>query len=166
MPRNNIFFLEIVQTKALAFCNIQKVWLRSTLDWWMQINMGQARSPFAIGKHLRVPLAGPCVKFDSIFFCQHWGNSSKEQLKDILPIVKNHTSLDDRTTSFDKTKFAGETIKQVFWQTSINDQRLKLKTQINGKETESLVDIGEDVTIIATKSWDPNWPLQEVNFSF
>ena len=66
------------------------------------------------GKNLRVPLAGPCVKLDSIFLCQHWRNSSKKQLKDIMPIVKSHISLDDRTTLFDKTKISGETIKQVF----------------------------------------------------
>ena len=29
-----------------------------------------------------------------------------------------------------------------------------------------MVDTGVDVTIIAPKSWHPNWPLQEVNFQF
>jgi hypothetical protein len=40
----------------------------------------------------------------------------------------------------------------VFWQTTINDQRPKLKIQINGIEIEGLVDMGADVSIISPKS--------------
>lgn len=50
-------------------------------------------------------------------------------IRNLMPVVKNHTVLDDRTASFDKTKISGETetIKQVFWQMSINDQMSKSK---------------------------------------
>ena len=41
----------------------------------------------------------------------------------------------------------------MFWQTTINDQRPKLKIQINGIEIEGLVDTGGDVTIMSPKSW-------------
>lgn len=53
-----------------------------------------------------------------------------------MPVVKNHTAVDDRTDSADKTIFSGVIIKQVFWQTCINDQRPKLKLKINGIEIE------------------------------
>ena len=53
--------------------------------------------------------------------------------------------------------------QKVFWPTAINDQRPKLKVQINGVEIEGLVDTGADVTIISTKPWHIYWPLQEVN---
>lgn len=71
-----------------------------------------------------------------------------------MPIIKkkNHTALDDRAALEDKTKFPRETIKQIFWQTSINNQRPKLTIQINGIKTEGLVGTEADVSIIAPKS--------------
>lgn len=54
---------------------MQKVWHRPALDFWMQSNKRQARSPFTIGKHLSRPLAGPNIKSGLIIPCQHWGNS-------------------------------------------------------------------------------------------
>lgn len=69
----------------------------------------------------------------------------------------------DRTASIGKTKSSGETRKQVFWQNAVNDQRSKLKIQINGIEIKGLVDTGADVTIISPKSWDSDWLLQEIN---
>lgn len=70
-----------------------------------------------------------------------------------MPIKKNknHTALEDRATLEDKTKFLRETIKQIFWQTSINNQRPKLTIQINDIKMEGLVGIGTDVSIIAPK---------------
>ena len=61
-------------------------------------------NPFPLGNAL-VSLSQPRVKFGSIIPCQHWGNSSTEQLKDLIPVVKNHTALDvvkDRTTSIEQ----------------------------------------------------------------
>lgn len=52
-------------------------------------------------------------------------------------------------------------IKQIFWQTSINDQKPKLKIQIKDIASKGLVDTGADVTIR-----HPNWPSQEVNVQF
>lgn len=34
-----------------------------------------------------------------------WGNLLSEQLKDLIPVIKNHTDLDDRTASLDKIIF-------------------------------------------------------------
>lgn len=56
----------------------------------------------------------------------------------------------------------GYTGKCMFWQTVINDQRPKLKLQVNGIEIENLGDIGVDVTIISQSSWNSEWPLQKV----
>lgn len=58
----------------------------------------------------------------------------------------------DRTASIEKTKNSGETIKQVFWQTSINNQRPKLKILINGIVIEGLLNTGAAVTIISPTS--------------
>ena len=56
-----------------------------------------------------------------------------------------------------------KTIKQVFWQTSIDNKRPKLKIQINGIVIEGLLDAGTDITIISPKSWHPDWPLLKIN---
>ena len=45
-------------------------------------------------------------------------------------------------------------------QTSIHDQRPKLKLQINSLEVKGLVDTCADITIIAPTYWHPGWPLQ------
>ena len=77
-----------------------------------------------------------------------------------MPVIKNSIALNvikERTDSVDKTKYSGETRKQVFWQIAISDQRPKLKIQINGIEIEGLVDIGTDITIISPKSWYQDW---------
>ena len=42
-----------------------------------------------------------------------------------MSIVKKTKLLSGRIVSEDKTKSSEETIKQIFWQTSINDQRPK-----------------------------------------
>ena len=76
---------------------------------------------------------------------------------------KNHTTLDDRRVSLDKTKFSGESIKQAILQASINDHRRKFKIQINIIEIEELVDTGEDMTIWYKNLGIPYWLLQEVN---
>ena len=83
-----------------------------------------------------------------------------------MSIEKNHTALNNRTAIEERTKNSGETIKQVFWQTSINEQRPKLKIWINNIIIEALIDTGADVTIISSESWHPNWPLQDVNVQF
>lgn len=65
-----------------------------------------------------------------------------------MPDMKNQPTVDERTASVDKTKSSRETIQQVFYQTSINDQRPKVKIKINGIVIKGLVDTGTDVTII------------------
>lgn len=58
----------------------------------------------------------------------------------------------DRTTSIDITKSSRETRKQIFWHTTINDQRPWLEIHVNDNEIEGLVDNGVDVTIRSSKS--------------
>lgn len=80
--------------------------------------------------------------------------------------VKEDTALNDRTTSTDESKVPKNTIKRIFWQTSINEQRPKLKILFNGRMLEGLVDTGADVTIITPESWHPHWPLKRVDIQF
>ena len=85
------------------------------------------------------------------------------QLKNLILIVRNHTSLDDRKAIEERTKNSGETLKKLFWQFSINEQRQKLTIRINDIVIEGLVDTSADVRIISSESWYPNWPLQDIN---
>lgn len=71
-----------------------------------------------------------------------------------MPVVKN-TALDvvkDRTESGYKTKNSGETKKQIFWQTAINDQRPKQKIQIKSMIIKGLLGTGANVTAISPKT--------------
>lgn len=63
----------------------------------------------------------------------------------------------------DNSKSLKGSEKRIFWQTSIEDQRPKLKILVNNIEIEGMVDTGADVTIISPKSWPTSWPLQGVD---
>ena len=65
-----------------------------------------------------------------------------------------------------KSKISVGNRKHIFWQTSINDQRPKLRVCINGIAIVGLIDMGEDISIITPESWHPNWPLQEADVQF
>lgn len=78
------------------------------------------------------------------------------------PILLWMTAAEQLETE-DKTKLSVGTIKQIFYQPSINIPRPKLTIQINVIDIEGLVDIGAYVTIIVPISWHPKWLLQEVD---
>lgn len=59
-----------------------------------------------------------------------------------------------------------EVLENMFWETVINDQRPKLKLQVNGIEIVGLVDTGTDITIIYQKSWNSEWLLPKVYIQF
>jgi hypothetical protein len=63
-------------------------------------------------------------------------------------------------SSVDNSKGLKGSQKPVFWQTSIEYQRLKLRILVNNVEIEGMVDTGADVTIISPKSWPVSWLLQ------
>lgn len=98
---------------------MQKVWQRQAL-----INVHQQGA-------VKVTLDGPFtrlhVKFSLVVSCHCEGNTLPGQLKKLITILKNHTALHDRTAIEERTKNSGETIKRIFWQTSINEQRPKFK---------------------------------------
>lgn len=52
----------------------------------------------------------------------------------------------------------------MFWQIIVSDQKPKLMVQMNSVEMEGLVDTGADVSF--PKSWNPDWPLQNVYTQF
>lgn len=59
-----------------------------------------------------------------------------------------------------------ENRKCLFWQTYINDQRSKLRVQINNIIIKGLLDMGVDVTIINSGSGHPNRSLEEADVQF
>ena len=48
----------------------------------------------------------------------------------------------------DKSRILIENRKHIFWQTSINDQRPKLREGINGITIVGLIDMGADVSLL------------------
>ena len=56
----------------------------------------------------------------------------------------------------DKSKITIGNKSCIFWQTSINDQRPKLRVLINGIVIVGLIDMGVDVSTIIPESWHPN----------
>ena len=79
-----------------------------------------------------------------------------------MSIVKDHTDLDDGIDVEYESNTPVEHRKHTFCQTSINDQRPKLRVHINGT-FEGFLDTGVDVSIIIPESWHLNWLLQEID---
>ena len=71
-----------------------------------------------------------------------------------------------KATSIIKTKNPEGAKNQIFWQTSTDDQRPKIKILINNIEIKQMVDTGADVTIILPKFWPSDLPFQEVDIKF
>ena len=63
----------------------------------------------------------------------------------------------------DKVKILIGNTKCIFWQTSINDQRPRLRAHINDIVIIGLIDTGVDVSIIIPESSHPNWPHQKAD---
>ena len=66
----------------------------------------------------------------------------------------------------DKSKIPKGNKKCIFWKTSINDQKPKLRGHINGIVIVGLIDMGTNVSITTPESWYPDWPLQEADAQF
>ena len=69
-----------------------------------------------------------------------------------MPVVKSNTGLNDGLNVEDESKTPVGQRKCIFWQTSINDQKLKLRVCINGIFIEGLLDMCVDVSIITPES--------------
>ena len=72
---------------------------------WQSLNVDQQgidKVTLTIRKCYEGPLTGPQVKLVQSFPCHHGGNSFPKQFMDLIPIVRNHTALDDRTAIEDK----------------------------------------------------------------
>jgi hypothetical protein len=70
---------------------------------------------------------------------------------------------DNKVNSTNNSKDLKRGQKQIFWQTSIEDQRPKLRILVNNIEIEGMVNTGANVTIISPKSWLADWPFQKVD---
>ena len=73
---------------------------------------------------------------------------------------------DNKVNSTNNSKDLKRGQKQIFWQTSIEDQRPKLRILVNNIEIEGMVNTREDFTIISPISCPVDWPLQEVDIQF
>ena len=60
-----------------------------------------------------------------------------------MPTVKNHTGLQNGIDMEDESKPPVGYRKCIFWQTSTNNQRLRLKVCINGFVIEGLINTGK-----------------------
>ena len=56
----------------------------------------------------------------------------------------------------DKSKISKGNRKHIFWQTSINDQRPKLRVYVNDIVIEGLLQTGVNVSIITPEPWHPD----------
>ena len=74
--------------------------------------------------------------------------------------------VDSKINSREKFKAPRNTTKRIFWQTSINEERPKLKVRVDNIYIQGLVDTGADVSIITPQSWHPRWPLRAVDMEF
>ena len=83
-----------------------------------------------------------------------------------MPAVKSNKGLKDELNVVNESRNLRGQSKRIFWQTSINEQRPKLRVCVNGKFITGLLDTGADVSIITPESWHPHWPLQEVDIQF
>ena len=73
-----------------------------------------------------------------------------------MSIVKKHTGRDDEIDVEDEPNTPVGCRKCIFWKTSINVRRPKLRMCINGIFIEGLLDMGVDVSIITSESWHLN----------
>ena len=87
---------------------------------------------------------------------------SPGKLNNPVPTVRNHTVLDNETEIEDESKTPVGNRKHMFWQTLMNDQRLKLKVNINDTVIEELpVKTGES----SPESWHLDESLQKADIS-
>ena len=69
-----------------------------------------------------------------------------------MPAVKSNNGLKDKLNVENESRNMIGQRKHIFLQTSINEQRPKLRVCINGIFMEGLLDTGADVTIITPES--------------
>ena len=109
-----------------------------------------------LGSSLGGTLAGPHVKCGLVIPSHYGGHTSPEKPENLLPVIKNHTVLDDGINMEDETKIPIENRKHIFWQTFINDQRPKLRMHINEIVIEGLLNMGAGMAIFTPESWHMN----------
>ena len=83
-----------------------------------------------IGKQLEGLIEGPQAKSGTVIPCHCGGHISPGKLNKSKAFFKNHTVLDDNIHMEDKSKIPIGNRKCIFWQTSINDQRPKIRVCI------------------------------------
>ena len=118
----------------------------------MQVNNRQTRQPDTIRKVLEGPLTGPQAKSGPLIPSYSGKCVSPRKLKTPLSAVKSNTDLIDELHVENESKISVGQSKRIFWQTSINYQRTKLRVCINGNFIEGLLDTGTDVSIITPES--------------
>ena len=122
-----------------------------------QINKRQTREPDTIEKLLGGGLSeAPKPKVVQSFPVTVEDMSHQENLKNLLPDAKDHTDLDNGINMEDKSKIPVGDRTCIFLQTSINDQRPKLRVHTNNIVTEGLLDMNAEVNIFSPESRHQN----------
>ena len=73
-----------------------------------------------------------------------------------MPTVKSNNGLKDELNVENESRNLVGQRKRIFWQTSINEQRPKLRVCMNGIFIEGLLDTDEGLSIITPESWHLN----------
>ena len=119
----------------------------------MQINKRQTTQSDTIRNLIEGVISCSLQAKSSPIIPSHCGlHVSPGKSKNPEPSVKDHTVLDDGISMEDKSKIPIGNRKRIFWQTSINDQRPKLRVHINGIVIVCLIDTGVDVSIITLET--------------
>ena len=77
-----------------------------------------------------------------------WRMCLARKVKNPVLAVKNNTCLNDGINVEDESKNPVEQRKHIFWQTSMNDHRPKLRVYINGIIIEGLLDTSVEVSLL------------------
>ena len=93
-----MFFLSIIQSECLSFLDYAQGMAKFGIGLMNADKQETFNAILCIGKLLEGPLTNPYVNFNFVVSCNHKGTSSPEQLMNLMPIVRNHTDLDNITT--------------------------------------------------------------------
>ena len=63
-------------------------------------------------------------------------------------------------TSRGKEGFGSTNVLDVYWSTSISQQKPLCTLTMMGKEFEGMIDTGADMSVISAQLWPENWPVQ------
>ena len=115
-----MFFLSIIQMDCPSFLDYTEGVAKVDIEL---MNIEQQETVKVTLFHQKTPLMvshRPPCQISSVISCHHGGNSFPEQLKNLMPIVRNISALGDRKAVEEKTTNSGKIIKQVLLRFNLN----------------------------------------------